>query len=147
MRPKNKKGVSPLIATVLLVGFVVVLGLLFFLFAKKQIVAQTEKIEFGEQFGVDISASCLLDAGTTKVTLSNLGTKTIDGIRIICTENSGEATSPPATLINCKPGEECPVTYNLMCNQVEVLPGIVQENGEAKFVLGTDKSVTVSCSQ
>ncbi len=155
MRSNNKKGISPIIATVILVGLVVILGLAFFLFARNQIAAQTEKIECGsqEEFSIDISASCSIinnpsGGKATSVVLSNKGSDTIDGMRIICTHQDppGGATSPPATPLNCKTGEDCTVDYNYECDTVEVLPGVVKENDDkTKFVLCTDKSVTVQC--
>lgn len=145
-----RKGISPLIATVLLIGLVVILALIFFLFLREQIAAQTQKIECGaqEQLNVDISATCgPNENGGTVVTLNNVGAETIDGIRIVCTESSGGATSPPSTLINCKTGEQCDVSYNLNCAEVEVLPGVVIEReDQSKFSLCTDKSVKVQCS-
>jgi len=156
---QNKKGISPLIATVLLVGLVIIVGLLFYLFAKKQIAVQIEKIECGpqEQLNVDIGATCArgdIEETTdvvegTVVTVSNIGQRTVDGIRIVCTppEGSGRDTkSPPPTPLNCKSGEECHVTYNeeYNCEQVEILPGVVIED---EFNLCTDKSITVLCAQ
>jgi len=149
-RLRNKRGISPLIATVLLIGLVMVLGLIFFLFVKKQISAQTEKVDCGaqEQITVDVAAECEINDGTTTVKLSNLGKETIDGLRIVCTQDNDELTSPPPTLINCKEGEDCPVSYNLECKNVEVLPGVVKEDnkGNPRFVLCTDKSIQVQCS-
>lgn len=150
-RLRNKRGISPLIATVLLIGLVVVLGLIFFLFVKKQISAQTEKVDCGaqEQITVDVTAECKKSGEQTTVKLINLGKETIDGLRIVCTQANGELTSPPPTLINCKEGEDCPVGYNLGCENIEVLPGIVKEDdkGNPKFVLCIDKSIQVQCSE
>ncbi len=147
-RLRNKKGISPLIATILLVGLVMVLGLIFFLFVKKQIAAQTEKVDCGAQeaITVDITADCTKTDSTTTVNLKNIGKETIDGLRIVCTSGN-EATSPPPTLINCKEGEDCPVSYNLGCETIEILPGVVKEDnkGNPRFILCTDKSVTVQC--
>lgn len=146
---KNKKGISPLIATILLVGLVMVLGLIFFLFVKKQISAQTEKVDCGAQeaITVDVTADCTSDGSKTDVNLKNIGKKTIDGLRIVCTSGD-DATSPPPTLINCKEGEDCLVSYNLPCDNIEILPGVVKEDnkGNPRFILCTDKSVTVQCS-
>lgn len=144
MTYKNKRGISPLIATVLLVGLVVVLGVLFFLFAKGQITAQLQKqqCEGTDIINIDFSAECKKDENS--VTLTNHGQGTIDGVRFIFNEQS-----PGPSMINLKPGDTFTVNFKDGTNlgdDVEVIPLIMKESEDkAVGVLCIDKSVTASC--
>lgn len=143
----NKRGISPLIATVLLVGLVVVLGVLFFLFAKGQITAQIEKqqCEGTDIIGIDFSAECVIEGGNTKLTITNLGSRTIDGIRIVGT-SGGNAESPGPSNINVKPGDEFSVPYEKEYDEIEVIPLIMKETKDKTVgVLCVDKSTTALC--
>lgn len=130
-----------MIATVLLVGLVVVLGVLFFLFAKGQITAQLQKqqCEGTDIIGIDFSAECI---GGNAVTLTNHGQRTIDGVRFIFNDQS-----PGPSMINLKPGDTFTVPFNVdLGGEVEVIPLIVKESQDkAVGVLCIDKSVTASC--
>lgn len=141
---KNKRGISPLIATVLLVGLVVVLGVLFFLFAKGQITAQLQKqqCEGTDIIGIDFSAECVNNA----ITLTNHGQRTIDGVRFIFNDGS-----PGPSMINLKPGDTFTINFDpdvsLGDEGIEVIPLIIKESEDkAVGVLCIDKSVTASCS-
>jgi len=71
-RGKSKKGVSPVIATVLLIGMVVVLGLIVFIWFRGSIK------EYGEKFGENIELACgkveiEADYSGSTLSISNLG--------------------------------------------------------------------------
>lgn len=137
-----------MIATVVLVGFAVAVGVLVFLFGKQTIEAQTQKLQCDqEQINLDFNAVCTLDEekNNSKLTLTNIGTQKIDGYRVV-TEIGEVQQSPAPTMINLKPGEDFVAEYEASYDSLEIFPGIVKENDRgAQFVLCTDQVRKVSC--
>ena len=92
----KKKGISPLIATVILIGFVFVLGALAFLFLTDQIEAfgskTTKACSATEAAMAQISvSSCVDQLGTKDITITNTGQGEIDGVVVRMISSSGEA--------------------------------------------------------
>lgn len=145
----NKRGVSPLIATVLIIGFVVALGVIVTLFLKSQVESILEKQPDcgpADVLNTDLSVTCEQIADNEcKVTFINNGGDKIDLARVVIDEES-----PPATFINVDSGEEFSVTYQIGCSSgtnIRAFPGkVVEEEGGAKAVLCTDLEVSASCS-
>lgn len=154
---RNKKGDSNLISIVLIIGFTVGLGVLVWMLLRGVVIGNVEKISCDqEQITLDLAAEC--SCGTTaegevfNVKLINNGNVRIDGLAVITYDDQGVGHGDiPADLINCKPGNDCTVSYlteNCATNvkEVEVIPGVVKEAGEkAKLALCTEKLIRVSC--
>ena len=146
---ENKKGISPLIATVLIVGLVVVLGALIALFLTRQVKGALEKQpDCGAQeiLNTEMGIRCSSpSANTCEVTFINNGQEKIDLARVVAT-NGGQAVSPAATFINLEPGAEFPVTYNTPCESVKAYPGkVITKDGNVKATLCVDKEVNAQC--
>ena len=85
----NKKGISPLIATVLIIGFTVALAAVIMTWGQsftKNIQKQTEEtsdvqIKCATDVGYSVKTACI-DAATVKVTVSSEATKEIDKFKV-----------------------------------------------------------------
>ncbi len=137
----NKKGITPLIATVLVIGFVVVLGVLFWVFASEQVEQFTSK-DAAQQAGqavcaTDVSytvASCSASAGSVSITVNNGGDMPITAVRLRVSGNypgpdSNEAmTESPLVEDEVRPGQEKTITKSIVVEDpttVELLPVIL----------------------
>lgn len=143
----NRRGVSPLIATVLIIGFAIALGAIVILFLRSQVESILEKQPDcgpSDVLNTDMSISCEMVGADCKVTFVNNGAEQIDLARIV----ANDEVSPAATFINIASGEEFSVTYNVDCSRsVRAFPGKVVDDGEeAKAVLCTDLEVSAVCS-
>ena len=153
MRSYNKKGISPLIATVLLIGFTVALGVLFYLWLSGTLSLQAKK---GEQqcssddiAGLDFTVpTCTFDATKKELVLkvSNQGNKRIDGFWV--------AMSPigltPLDVHNINPGKEADLGFNLKdqtdpvsVTDVELIPVVIQDSNVKTC---SSNSVKVQCT-
>ena len=157
----NKKGISPLIATVLLIGATVGLFLIVFSLIRGVAVGTIEKSTTcgaQEETSLDISAefSCAKKSGTNyvDVLVSNKGQIKVEGFMFVFYEGSTGHAVPP-TLNPTKPGEQTSTQIKfsganiINCpEKIEVYPGIVKEAGKdkAKFIVCKDKKVEVSQS-
>lgn len=80
----NDKGISPLIATVLLIGFVVALGSVVMLWGKGFVKEKTEKEGALSQAKLDCEGINLkvIEASTSAVIVENRGTSTVNGFKV-----------------------------------------------------------------
>ncbi len=150
----NNKGVSPLIATVLLVGAVMVIGVVVWLLFRGIIVGNVEKVDCSatEELALDVSAECTCTNNNAyDIKLRNNGQEKIDGLLVVSYYDGGDAIGSPATFLSVKPAEEGTVSYNnpgdTCPTEVEVIPAVVKEaNKKKKLVVCTDKLQKVECS-
>src|SRR3989344_698512 len=154
---KNKRGISPLIATVLIVAFVVVVGGLVTLFLTKQVKTALEKQPDcgpSQILNTEMGLRCVSTAdGNCEVTFINNGRENIDLTRVVINHENGEppAESPAPSFINLKPGAEFTVKYKTKddqgCDSVSGFPGIVVESERgARATLCTDLETSATCS-
>jgi len=146
---KNKRGISPLIATVLIVGFVVVIGGLVTLFLTKQVKTALEKQPDcgpNQILNTEMGLRCASTGGNCEVTFINNGRENIDLARVVRYYND-EGDSPAPSFINLKPGAEFTITYGGECTRVSGFPGIVVESERgARATLCTDLETSATCS-
>ncbi len=143
----NKKGDATQISIVLSIVAVIVIGLLVFLFLRKQVTAQTAKEEFGPQdLFIEFTPSCSFDDDGNPIVAISCGSD-FDAVGILMNKQGGGATFVTEP-INCKTGEERSIGLNAEdVKSVEVFPGLVKEGeeGKARVVLGTDQSKQTNC--
>ncbi len=141
---KNKKGISPLIATVLAIGFAIVLAVLFWIFASEQVEQVLDK-DAAQQSGMAICAkdvafsipSCTVGPPTS-VTIHNTGDMPITAFRLRVAgefttgNNIGPFTWTPLVENEVAEGAEKTITKSFSSGEtfmadgnVEVMPVIV----------------------
>ena len=145
----DNKGISPILATVLLIGFVIILGFLVWLFFSKTIQQATEKVQCGPQEGIQLSFSgeCTFDAEeqALNVKIINNGQQTIDGVLVVARSSDGTGVGLGPTPITVESGEEQTVSYGSESApaSAEIFPYVVK--GE-RAVACVDQTVTIACS-
>ncbi len=155
-RLMNNKGISPLIATVILIGATVALFAIVYTLMRGVTLGQVEKVDCSsqEQITVDFVPVCKTADNSFEVEITNSGRTRIDGIMAVVHCNNGAPVGFPATVNSCKPGEVCKVAYTIPgecttgVDRVEVIPGVVKESSGKvkKFVACIDKSQEALCS-
>lgn len=133
----SKKGISPLIATVLTIGFVVVLAVLFWLFASEQVEEVMDK-EGAQQAGQVVCAkdvsytvpSCTFTGGQVSVVISNDGDVPITAARLrVSGLLDGEAqVQSPLVEDEVQPGQEKTLVKSIVLTSpttVEVMPVVI----------------------
>ena len=143
----NKRGEANLIAIVLIIGVTIAVGILVFLFLKKEVIANVEKAQCAamEEINIDFLGECTLDSALN-IKITNNGQQTIDGIVVIAYDSSGGGSAYPPSLIDCETGEECTVSYDGTAGEVEILPSVVLKAGEEnKLTVCEDKLIRVTC--
>lgn len=147
----NNKGISPILATVLLVAFVVILGLLIWLFLSKTIKQFEGKVQCGPQEGIslDFAGECSCVSGvepTLNVKIINNGQQKLDGILVVSRNNDGSGTGLGPSPITIESGEEDTVSYSVNgCPEsAEIFPYVVKDG---KSVACADQTITVTCSE
>ena len=142
----NKKGISPLIATVLLIAFVILIAVLVFFWWDKIIKAQAEKtgaetvgaISCAQEVSFTISnPTC--SSGTINFDVENTNTGNIYKFKIRTKDENGileviDLTTP----LQASAATQIGVTYNDALgtpNKIEVIPEVVSEGA------------TVTCSE
>ena len=143
---RSKKGISPLIATVLLIGFTVALGVLTYLWLSGTLSLQAKKGDV--QCGPDDIAelqftvpSCTLNNDEVTLQVSNQGKKRIDGFWVAMKNGP-----TPLEVHNIKPGSEEKIGLKGApqgLQSVELIPVIIEDS-----VVKTcaSNSVKVQCS-
>ncbi len=150
---RSKKGVSPLVATVILVGFTVVLASLFFIFGSSKIkeFAQKsfEKCSAQQAAQLDMKASCQVTSDKFSVSLQNTGQASITGgfFRI----NTGKEIKSKLFEGEVKPGEE--KTKSFAMSQLGVTGTSIKDVGiipiivaDGKAISCDSKEITITCS-
>ncbi|MDP2907383.1 MAG: hypothetical protein Q8O03_05575 [Nanoarchaeota archaeon] len=168
----NKRGISPIIATVLLLGFTVALATTVFLWMQGQTKTMSEStVEYaeGEMQCQNVRVNVVKSDGTTcgKLDLHNKGylkikqlsIKSFDSTSSVgsilyptpepsdCSLPSSNCLKPQST--NCKSEDNCGVWLNVdpqnttACNKIEVMP-IIQI--QTRKVGCKDRTILVKCS-
>jgi len=147
----NKRGISPLIATVLLVGLVVILAAAFFIFFSGQVKLQAEKADVcspTKAAGISFTTSCTKDGNVAKLTIKNTGKPSIPGVWVRC-EGSSKSETILHDLNTLKEGKtkkssiKCNELLEEPVTQVTIIPVLV--NNE-KACTVQEKSKTVLCN-
>ena len=141
----RKRGISPLIATVLLIGFTVIIAVSIWLwygrivtdqFMKQGAIAQIKSDCFSE---IELQVLSV-DASTGNIEIKNSGNKIFNGVRVLIDEQT-----PLSEKESFQPGEQKTITVTGINanNKVTVMPMIVRQG-----VPGTcsDKKVTYQVS-
>ncbi|MBI2671600.1 hypothetical protein HYX16_01570 [Candidatus Woesearchaeota archaeon] len=129
----NKKGISPLIATILLVGFVVVIGALVILWSRNFITEKAEKegalaekqLEC-ENIGIDIK-----DAGSGFITVENNGNNKIDAFILRVVSDGSGATKVESEV---KPLSIYTINHGLSGSKIDLIPALKPEGTNAPLV-------------
>ena len=153
----NKKGISPLIATVLLIGATIGIFLIVYALIQGVAVSTIEKsADCGaqEETSLEISGELSCQGNVANITISNNGQVKVEGYRFVLYEGAN-GHSPPPTLNPTKPAEQTINSLDISTlglkncpDRVEIYPGVIKEVGKnkAKFVICKDKKIEVSKS-
>ncbi len=140
---KDKRGISPLIATVLIIGFTIAIAALVFVFFKEQIDLTAKKGEnkfnANEEAGVQFEVlSCVSINNKLDLTLSNTGQMRID-----CFWVAPKGQTTQLTAFNLKPAQQELLSLKMSntVDDVEIFPCLIQKN---KIKTGKS-SVKVTC--
>lgn len=152
MRRFSKRGISPVIATTLLVGLAVIIAFIIFLWAKSTLAEQY--LKFNEPVersceGANFGAEIYTEGGVKRISVVNRGTVPIYGFKMLF-KASGELkeigdfqcdnSGTPITLEN---GESCvrDATTEISANAVILfIPQILAERGNQEVPYTCDKS-------
>ncbi|MBS3152145.1 hypothetical protein J4230_01910 [Candidatus Woesearchaeota archaeon] len=148
-----KKGISPLIATVLLIGATIGVFLIVFALIRGITLGTIEKsTDCGaqEETSLDIGAefTCGSENGEdyADITVTNNGNIKVEGFMFVF-YNGEEGKSFPPTLNPTKPAEQSinKIKADSCPDRIEIYPGIVKETsqGKAKFLVCKDKKIEV----
>ncbi|MFH0752746.1 MAG: archaellin/type IV pilin N-terminal domain-containing protein [archaeon] len=125
----NKRGISPLIATVLIIGFTVALAAVIMVWGQGFIKDMQQKTESGadvqlvcaQDVAVELSNACLDIDGTVKVTVKNDGSKDIKTLTLRTYVSASEIGSD--ILANAEPADPVITAFGLeTINQAPTLP-------------------------
>ncbi len=149
----NKKGISPLIATVLLIAATIGLFLIVFALIRGITVGTIEKsTDCGaqESTSLDITGSFTCDESNpdqTDITVVNNGQVKVEGFMFVL-YNGDTGVGIPPTLNPTKAGEQSITQIRAKCpDRIEIYPGIIKESsGKAKFIVCKDKKIDVTKS-
>lgn len=99
---KSKKGISPLIATVLIIGFTIVLGALVITWGTKFFRTTVEDTEKSAAFSLactslNFEGTAKINANSLEVTLSNSNERTIEGFYFVAKGGSTPGTDTYST--------------------------------------------------
>ena len=124
----NKRGVSPLIATVLIVGITIAIAVSVFLFLKGQteLVAKKGDVKFtaNEEVGVNFEVvTCGSSAGNLDIKIHNTGTEDIS-----CFWVAPESGDTKLSVFNMKPGKEDTLTVTGVSGNVDLYPCLIEKN-------------------
>lgn len=125
----KKRGVSPLIATVLLIGFTVIIAVSVWFWYGRIVTDQ-----FMKQGAIaDIKSDCMseielqvlsIDASTGNIEIKNTGNKIFNGVKILIDENT-----PLSEKESFQPGEQKTISVGAISGnrKVTVMPMIVRQ--------------------
>ncbi len=126
---RNKKGISPLIATVLIVGLTVAIASLVFLFLKGQVNLAVKKGELkftpNEEAQVQFQVTeCTQSGGNLDIKIQNTGNHKID-----CFWISPKDKATKLSVFNLKEGAEDTLTLaSLSAEEVDLYPCLIEAN-------------------
>ena len=136
MQNTSKKGISPLIATVLLIGFVVVIAAAIWMWYGGVITERIQKQSALNQIkqdcvSVDLSlksAELLQNNGKIKVDIENSGSQAIQGVLLV--ERCDGESHPVEESILLESGESQTITITQHCSDtdsIDVVPALVRQ--------------------
>lgn len=145
MEIKNKKGISPIIATVLLIVIAIALFLIIFLWIRS---FQGERIE---KFGAPIENACPniqleINFIGTQLQIENNGNVPVHKIHMFKMTTTGTTKLPDVT-IDLKSGDS--TTIGVSCDdRLKIIPVLLgtTEGGAQKEYICENKPIVVSCS-
>lgn len=150
MEMKNKKGISPIIATVLLIVIAIALFLIIFLWIRS---FQGERIE---KFGAPIENACpnvhlklTYNAQSGKLQIENDGNVPVHKIQIFEITTTGTTKVKDVT-IDLRSGETYPELILISCqapDRLKIIPILLgmTEGGAQKEYICENKPIIVSC--
>ncbi|MEW6063096.1 MAG: archaellin/type IV pilin N-terminal domain-containing protein [Nanoarchaeota archaeon] len=132
-----KRGVSPLIATVLLIGFTIAIGVIVYLWygnivkeqAEKQSALSEIRSDCATGIAISVNDACLSSGNILKVTVRNEKNLLIHGIRVRLNGDISELKTEKEAL-NGLEEKQIDVRYNDevgTINNIEVMPLIVRQ--------------------
>jgi len=140
MFSKNKKAISPLLATVLLVAFIIIIAVLVWLWWGNVVKEASEKTsvktqgQFACQNEVEFivkDISCTyIDPNTAIINIENKGSSRIDNFKAIVTDSSGDLSVIPNLDESIFPAEakQISVTHNLTTpSKITLIPMVARE--------------------
>jgi len=137
MQNTSKKGISPLIATVLLIGFVVVIAAAIWMWYGGVVTEYVEKQSARNQIkrdcvSVDLSlksAELQQNNGKIKVDIENSGSQAIQGVLLVERCDGKSYTVDESILL--EPGESQTITIAQRCSDepdsIDVVPALVRQ--------------------
>lgn len=144
MQKRDKKGISPLIATVLVIGLTVVMGAIVWIFLSTTIQQAGQKFCSAQHNAeIDFEVACeRTDNDDAKVTINNVGKRSIAGFRFRADEGPTQTEA-----MEVVPAQEQTFTLtNLQVTtpqKITLFPVIIDEG---KIYTCTDKKVEAQCS-
>ena len=145
MKTKNKKGISPLIATVLVIGFTIVLAAMVITWGTKLFKTTTEETGKTSQFnllcttGYDIEYSAKKgtgnEVGKIVILAKNKNDKKIGGFLFVTKDTNGEITVPYSTDENVQQTTTNIVTPKIALGAADSSPDDLTAFGTKKYIL------------
>ena len=143
---KNQKGVSPVIATILLIGIVIVIGLIIFLWLRSLTQEAVTKFDKNVELVCD---DVQFDAGYSGgiLTVSNIGNIPIYGIKIKILQDKGYETKDLNALsgkwpdAGLNPGKVFSDIINLNAESITLTPILIgsAQSGEKSYTCGESR--------
>lgn len=140
---RDKRGVSPVIATILLIAIVVVLGFIIFLWARSVINEDVQK--FGEPVqrscdSILISASSL---GNSLVITNNDDRIPLYNVQLHISESNGDTSVEEYTTpLNLAPGRSSTINVN-GANVIRISPILLGSKGSSDQIFICDNTINV----
>ncbi len=141
---REKRGISPLIATVILVGLTVTIGALLWIFLSKEakLIGEKEGAKCSAQQAAEIDftiTKCVKGSNSVDLSIQNTGKVSITSFRYKVDD------LPTATMssLDLTPGDEITTGVTDVGDKITLFPIVVQDG---KVITCTDKLVQASCT-
>ena len=140
MKRVNKRGISPLNATVLVIGMTVVTAAMVWIFLSSTVQQSSQKFCTAQQnaqieFNVDCKGNT---EQSLQVAIKNVGKIPITGFRF----RTDVATATKTDEMEVNPGQERTFPLNVKGNKITLFPVIISEG---KIYTCTDRKVDAAC--
>lgn len=155
---KNKRGISPLIATVLLVAIVIILGVLIYFWYTDVLKDQTEKEQLTSELicaqKIEFSLSqiqCLKSTDDITFKVENTGSANIDKFDVIVTDSEGNVLATVQTGSGVRYPETSQLSVptsdlNLVTSiDIEVIPIIINQGAATECTSKTEVAYSRPC--
>lgn len=149
----NKRGISPLIATILLIGLTIAIAAVLWGLFRGVTIGATKTSDCGAtaETALALTAEFEQESGLLHVDVTNVGAVNIDAVTVVakCSDNSATGLSPSINTV--EPGEEHTFSYNInpscSVNALEVYPAFIEEeDGRGRLKVCTNKKIEVVSS-